>query len=171
MNFYKIAISTILFFNFFSMANAVFDLDRWGHPAQKCVKYWEWTLDQDMVINDKQYYGFQMDGSVGTFTLPLYDNPDLEGEPIARIRGNMITEPSGGFTANTALYFFEDEAYLGVNLSFTYDPTLEDDFIYGFTVGGTGKFRRYNAFVTTVVIAQEPKFTVEWELCFDGRMW
>lgn len=122
------------------------------------------------MISDKQYYGFQLDGSVGTFTLPLYDNPDLQGEPLARLRGTMITDPAGGFTANAALYWYEEEAYLGVNLSFTYDPAVEDDFIYGFTVGGTGKFKRYNAFVTTVVVAESPKFTVEWEFCYDGRM-
>ena len=108
MNVHKLAIISFTISNLFSLSDAAFDFDRWSQPKKKCVKYWEWTLDEDMVINDKQYYGFQMDGSVGTFTLPLYDNPDLEGAPVARLRGNMIAEPAGGFNANAALYFFEE---------------------------------------------------------------
>ena len=101
---------------------------------EHCVKFWEWTLDGGMGINGDQYYGFALDGSTGTFTLPMYDNKELQGDPVARLRGSMITDHNGiGFTANTAVYFYSEDAYLGAHLSYTYDPNLVDDFVYGFT--------------------------------------
>lgn len=109
-----------------------------------------------------------MDGPTGTFTLPVYDNLDLENEPVARPRGSMITD-AGGFTANAAMYFYEDDAYNGVHVSYAYDPALEEDFVYGYTVGGTGKFasKHYrDAKVTSVVVAEQPNFIVEWTFCY-----
>ena len=119
-----------------------------------------------MIINDEQYYGFLLDGSIGTYTLPVYDNIELEGDPIARLRGNMITNPTGSdFTATAAMYFYELKSYVGVHVSYTYEPSLEDDFVYGFTIGGTRAFERYRASVTSIVVAESPKFIVEWTFC------
>jgi hypothetical protein len=122
-----------------------------------------------MSIDGEQYYGFKLDGPTGTFTLPVYDNLDLENEPVARLRGSMIAD-AGGFTANAAMYFYEDDAYNGVHVSYAYDPALEEDFVYGYTVGGTGKFasKHYrDAKVTSVVVAaEEPKFIVELTFCY-----
>ena len=56
---------------------------------------------------------------MATFTLPVYDNIELEGNPVARLRGSYIADPAGGFTASTSLYFFATAAYLGVDLSFS----------------------------------------------------
>lgn len=137
-----------------------------GTKKENCQQYWEWTLSEDMVINDEQYYGFVLKGSTGTFTLPLYDNIELEGGPVARVRGSMVEDLADGFTANAAVYFFEDQDFVGVHLSYTYDPTVAEDFIYGFITGGTGKYKYESAEVTTVVVAEAPKYTVEWTFCY-----
>ena len=151
-----------LFGTLFSSMNAY----KWRPREEYCVKYWEWTINEDMVVNNEQYYGFVLAVSTGTFTLPIYDNMDLKGDPVARLRGSMITDQTGGFTANAALFFYDHEAFLGVHVSYSPDPTLEDDFVYGMTVGGTGPFRYFNAAITTAVVAESPKFIVEWTFCY-----
>ncbi|CAB9516448.1 expressed unknown protein [Seminavis robusta] len=136
------------------------------NQSAPCVQLYEWTLSEDaMVINDKQYYGFNMSSSIGTFTLPMYTNIDLTGNPVARLRGNLITDPTGGFTASAAIHFYDVAAFVAVSLSYTYEPALAEDFVYGFTVGGTGAFKDYHADVKSVVVAMEPKFIVEWTFC------
>ena len=131
-----------------------------------CQKLYEWTLNTTELINEVQYYPFVLEGNLGTYTLPVFDNANLTGEPVARLRGNMITDPTGtDFTATATMFFYESQSksHLGVEVSYTYNP--EDDFVYGYTIGGTGRYQSYHAEVTSVVIATEPKFTVEWTFC------
>lgn len=131
---------------------------------QECQKLYEWTLNTSEIINGTQYYPFVLEGTTGTYTLPVYDNMNLTGVPVARLRGNMITDPTGtDFTAAATMFFYESKSHLGVHVSYTYNP--EDDFIYGYTVGGTGRYENYKAEVTSVVIATEPMFIVEWTFC------
>mmetsp|Transcript_16741 Transcript_16741/g.31321 ORF Transcript_16741/g.31321 Transcript_16741/m.31321 type:complete len:167 (-) Transcript_16741:49-549(-) len=161
----NIFITSVLFFNMLSVGQARSSSS--SSRKETCVKYWEWTIeDASMVIDEEQYYGFQLDNSIGTYTLPVFDNIDLQGEPVARLRGSMIADATGGFTSNGALYFYDDHAYLGFHVSYSPDPLLEEDFVYGFTVGGTGKYKYLNAAATSVVVSYEPKFIVEWTFCY-----
>jgi hypothetical protein len=144
------------------LANAT---GKWKNKHSSCFTLYEWTLSEDMVINNEQYYSFDLDGSTGTFTLPVYDNMDLTGDPIARLRGSMILDKTGGFTANSAMYFYKDESYLGTHVSYSPVPNLKDDLVYGFTMGGTGKYQKFQATVQSIVVAYEPKFIVEWTFC------
>lgn len=102
---------------------------------------------------------------MGTFSVPVYDNADLRGEPVARLRGNMIFDQSNGFTANGAFFFYQEQALVGVQVSYTNGPTFGKDFDYCFTVGGTGALQHYNAAVTADVVEEEPKYVVEWTFC------
>lgn len=147
-----------------------------GGQGQHCQVFYEWTLTNDTRIQDTQYYAFRLDEStgLGTFTLPIYETLELTGHPVAMLRGNMIAaNEATDFTATATLSFFTASAaqkdHLGVLVSYTYNPDEADDLIYGYTIGGTGKFRHYQASVTSVVVATEPKFTVEWTFCNEHR--
>jgi hypothetical protein len=101
---------------------------------QYCQKLYEWTINDDQLIYNKQYYGFVLSSGgeddststssnnetnveqqllspkIGTYTLPVYDNVDLIGQPVARLRGNLITSTDGlDFLATATFQFFDDD--------------------------------------------------------------
>ena len=83
--------TSFLFLNMFSMGQVGSSSS--SSRKETCVKHWEWTIeDASMVTDEKEYFGFQLDNSIGTYKLPVYDNIDLQGEPVARLRGSMISD-------------------------------------------------------------------------------
>jgi hypothetical protein len=86
----------------------------------------------------------QPEPSIGQFNTPLFDNPDLEGSPVAQLRGSYLVDVVAKYaTYTSAAHFFDpiDDGYFLVwSLGFS-TATLSTGM--GVAVGGTGPWSKY----------------------------
>jgi len=120
-----------------------------GAPKPKdarkdCFKLYEWSN----FVGELGGYNFtgsnlDSDGVIGSFNTPIFDDPTVLDDPIARLRGSYITDTASGISTYTsAMYFVEQEEYLVYHLKFASSEVLSPQ-NQGVVVGGTRRWFGY----------------------------
>jgi hypothetical protein len=109
-------------------------------------------------INNVTYTGSQKpQPNIGQFNTPMFDNPELRGDPVGRFRGSYLEDVVAHFaTFVAAVEFFgapTTSKYLVVSLGF---PTLSISAGTGVALGGTGLWSDYRG-----TVVSEP-FNASW---------
>lgn len=118
-----------------------------GDVSAGCVIMYEWS-DCEEEIDGYQYTGQNTEdsGVIRSFNTPLFDNVDLEGSPVSRLRGSYILNPTNQFATFTSAFdFIEQEDSLVFHMGFSSKNQTEQ---YGVPLGGTGRWTGYQGNVT-----------------------
>jgi hypothetical protein len=108
-------------------------------------------------FNNVTYTGSQKaQSNIGQFNTPMFDNPDLQGDPVGRLRGSYLEDVVAHFaTFVSAIEFFGSPTseYLVVSLGFSTSSVSAGS---GVAVGGTGSWSAYRG-----TVVSEP-FNASW---------
>jgi hypothetical protein len=110
----------------------------------RCIVLYEYSSFLG-VLNNVTYTGsHQPESNIGQFNTPLFDNPDLDGPPVAQLRGSYLLDVVAKYaTYTTAAHFFDpnDAGYFLV-LSLGFSTSILSKGL-GVVIGGTGPWSNY----------------------------
>jgi hypothetical protein len=110
---------------------------------QRCFQLYEYSDFLGVLYNTTYTGSQQPEPSIGQFNSPLFDNPGLEGPPVAQLRGSYLVDVAAKYaTYTSAAKFFDSDGgyFLAWSLGFS---TASLSTGKGVVVGGTGVFRNY----------------------------
>lgn len=143
-----------------------------GSGIDNCLTLYEWS-NCDEEIGGYQYTGqtrpaegTSYSGTIRSFNTPLFTNEELEGDPVARLRGSYIYDPTDSFATFTSAFQFvgAEQDKLAFHMGFSFRNEFEQ---YGVPVGGSGRWTGFQGKVTgkQITSADSSPAIVRYTIC------
>jgi hypothetical protein len=134
-----------------------------------CRSLFEW-VDFIGELDGKVYTGVSQVGLIGSSSTPIFDNEDLQGSPIANLRGSAIVDERDLFATGTPSFYFYDDSnsLLTFLLGFSVAENGNGpEGNYGIPLGGTGEWSGFQGFIynSRLTSRYETPYIVNYTIC------
>ena len=134
-----------------------------------CRSLFEW-VDFIGELDGKVYTGVSQVGLIGSSSTPIFDNEDLQGSPVANLRGSAIVDERDLFATGTPSFYFYDDSnsLLTFLLGFSVAENGNGpEGNYGIPLGGTGEWSGFQGFIynSRLTSRYETPYIVNYTIC------